>query len=269
MDKKIFFLDIDYTLLRDDASIPEDNIAAIREMADKGNCVSISTGRPRTSAQPIAEALGMLRENCFLIAFNGAVIYDLSNGALLRDMRMPDEYAAYLFAEAKKAGIYMQAYDDEGFLAADKCPEAEYYHDLIGTSYRVVPDLYHLESYHTPKVLSLALGDRGPLEQFQREHQAWEEGKCVSYFSRPEMLEYSYCKATKASGIAFFEEYLGIAHENTIAVGDAENDIPMIEAAGIGVAMKNASAHVKSLADYVTERDNNEAGVAEVLRRFG
>ncbi len=269
MESKIFFLDIDYTILRDDGSIPEENIAAIREALDRGDYVSITTGRPKVSAMDTVRELGMLREHCFLISFNGSVIYDLATGNLLRDIRMPDEYAAYLFAEAERAGIYMQAYDEDGFLSARECPETEYYHNLIGTPYRIVPDLYHQTVYHTPKVLSLSLEDIETLHQFQRSHADWEEGKCVSYFSHPEMLEYSYYKVTKGSGIAFLEDYTGIAHANTIAVGDADNDLSMIEAAGIGVAMKNASDRVKALADYVTEHDNNEGGVAEVLRKFG
>ncbi len=269
MSEKIFFLDLDNTTLKDDGSVPEGNAAAISEALDMGDYVAIATGRPSVSAKPIAESLGMLRENCFLIAFNGAVIYDLKSGELLRDLRMPDEYASYLFSEAEKYGIYMQAYDDEGFLTSKICPESEFYHDMIGTPYRVVPDLYSQKIYHTPKVLSLALDDREPLRRFRQDHLAWEDGKCISYFSNPMMLEYSYIKATKASGIAFFEKYLDIPHNNTIAVGDAGNDIPMIEAAGIGVVMKNASDSVKEYADYVTKRDNNECGVAEAILRFG
>ena len=56
--------------------------------------------------------------------------------------------------------------------------------------------------------------------------------------------------------------------ENTIAVGDAENDIPMLEAAGLGVAMKNASEEIKKHADYITELDNNQGGVGEVIRKY-
>ena len=55
---------------------------------------------------------------------------------------------------------------------------------------------------------------------------------------------------------------------DTIAAGDAANDLPMIKAAGIGCAMSNATADVKEAADYVTERDNNNSGVAEIIDRF-
>ncbi len=269
MNGKIFFLDLDYTVLCDDGSVAEETVEAVSDALDGGDCIAISTGRPPVSAMPAARSLGMLRKNCFLIAFNGAVIYDLETGSILRNLRMPDEYASYLFSEAGKYGIYMQAYDDKEFITSKVCPETEYYSGTIGIPYRVVPDLYGLKVYNTPKVLALALDDQEPLRNFQRDHLEWEKGKCVSYFSRPVMLEYSYIKATKASAVAFFEQYLDIPHENTIAVGDAENDIPMIRASGIGAVMKNASERVKNCAGYITERDNNEGGAAEVIKKFG
>ncbi|MBR2036785.1 MAG: HAD hydrolase family protein, partial [Lachnospiraceae bacterium] len=70
------------------------------------------------------------------------------------------------------------------------------------------------------------------------------------------------------AAVRFLAEYLNIPIENTIAVGDAENDIPMLEAAGLGVAMKNASDDIKQHADYITKLDNNEGGVGEVIRKF-
>ena len=66
----------------------------------------------------------------------------------------------------------------------------------------------------------------------------------------------------------FLCDYLGIPMENTIAAGDERNDIPMLETAHIGVAMKNAKDEVKACADYITQRTNNEAGIAEVIEKF-
>ncbi len=269
MDKKMFFLDLDFTTLKDDKSIPEVNIDAIRETLDAGQYVAIDTGRSPIIAKPIAESLGMNRKGCYLICFNGAMIFDLSDGSLLRDLRMPDEYAAYLFSEAERAGIYMQAYEEDGKVISSRaCPEADYYSSKVKTPYTVNPDLYHLKTYHTPKVLSISLDGQQPLLDFRQDHLDWEAGKCISYFSFPEMLEYSYIEATKESGMLFFEDYLGIPHENTIAIGDAGNDLPMITGSGIGCAMSNAIDEVKEQADYITELDNNSGGVAEVLRKF-
>ncbi len=268
MEKKMFFLDLDDTTLRNDKTIPEENITAIRETLDAGHFIAISSGRPPVSANEIAGSLGMLRSGCFLISYNGAVIYDLENGKLLKDLRLPDEYAAYLFSEAERSGIYMHAYGEDCYITAADSPESKFYRENTNTPCRVVPGLYHQKIYNTPKVVAISLDDHDALLDFQRRHREWEKEKCASFFSCPELLEYCYYMSTKAYGIRFFEDYLGIARKNTVAIGDADNDISMIREAGIGVAMNNASEEVKQAADYVTKLDNNAGGVAESLRRF-
>ena len=72
----------------------------------------------------------------------------------------------------------------------------------------------------------------------------------------------------KGNAIRKMAELLNISVENTIAAGDAANDITMLQAAGVGCAMKNAAQEVKLAADYITEADNNSGGVAEIIERF-
>ena len=86
--------------------------------------------------------------------------------------------------------------------------------------------------------------------------------------SKPEMLEFSHLQSNKGDAVRFMADFYGVPMGDTIAVGDEENDCPMIEAAGVGVAMANASQVVKDVADYVTERDNNHSGIAEVIEKF-
>ncbi len=268
MDNKMFFLDMDGTTLRDDKSIPEENIAAIRDALDLGHFITIATGRTLISTLPLIRQLGMLREGCYLIACNGAEIYDLKTGEMLRERKLPDEYAAYLFSEADRYRLYMQSFDGNGFLARQVCPEVKLYARTSFLSYRVIPDLYCLKTYDTPKVMLISVDDRAALQKFQEDHRAWESGRCISFFTSPEYLEYCPADCTKASGIRFFEDSFGIAHENTVAIGDEENDLAMIQAAGIGAAMKNAGKNIQKYADLITEKDNNQGGVEEVIRKF-
>ncbi|MCD8109859.1 MAG: HAD hydrolase family protein [Clostridiales bacterium] len=310
MDKKMFFLDLDGTTLRDDKTIPEENITAIREAADRGHYVAIATGRSTVSALPIAKQLGMLRKGCFLISYNGTKILTLENMEMLRELFLPVEDAAYLFAEAERYRVHVQAYGGDEILARRESPELDFYANQSKMEYRIIPGLYASqlnmgcrmvpglyaagelpsrmlskdvsesemmpESYEskeavsvaTPKVLLASLKDRALLEKFREDHREWESGRCVSFFSAPEYLEYCPLHGTKADGIVFFENYLGIAHENTVAMGDEENDLAMIRAAGVGVAMPNAAESIRRCADFVPEHDNNTAGVAEVIRQF-
>jgi Cof subfamily protein (haloacid dehalogenase superfamily) len=80
-------------------------------------------------------------------------------------------------------------------------------------------------------------------------------------------LEFNNPSAHKGSSLARFAEHLGFGLENCMSFGDGRNDLTMIEAAGIGVAMENAVEEVKAAADYIT-KSNDEDGVAEAIRKF-
>ena len=73
---------------------------------------------------------------------------------------------------------------------------------------------------------------------------------------------------SKGDAVRRLAALLGVPIERTIAVGDQENDLPMIRAAGIGCAMANATDALKAEADYVTERDADHSGVAEIIKKF-
>lgn len=268
MNKKMFFIDLDGTTLRDDKSVPEENLKAIHEAVDQGHYVAIATGRGIGSARSIAGKLKMMRKGCFLICYNGGMIYDLEDDTLLRDLRLPDEYAAYLFSEAEKYHLHIQAYREQYVIARKECQELLFYAGNTNMEYRIEENLCEKNVYDTPKVLLVSLAGKSCLEKFQRDHREWEEGRCISFFSSPEYLEYCPLHGTKADGIAFFEDYLGIGHENTVAIGDEENDLSMIRRAGVGVVMCNARDDVKVQADYITKKDNNHGGVAEVIKKY-
>ena len=110
--------------------------------------------------------------------------------------------------------------------------------------------------------------DHSSLESFRAEMRRTTAGKLFDVFSKPEMLEFSHLQSNKGDAVRFMAGFYKVPMGDTIAVGDEENDCPMIEAAGVGVAMANASQVVKDVADYVTERDNNHSGIAEVIEMF-
>ena len=76
MNNKILFADLDHTLLCDDKSISEKNRAAIQKMLERGHYFVLATGRPVESGRIVAKDLGLTSPGCYMIAFNGAVVYD-------------------------------------------------------------------------------------------------------------------------------------------------------------------------------------------------
>ena len=268
MGRKIFFIDLDGTLMRDDRTISDRNREAIKKAVNDGNYIALATGRAIASGRNIVKDLGLTVPGCYLVAYNGAIIYDCSADCVLSRKKLPIEYAEYLYNEANAAGIYIQTYSETQILTSERTKELDVYVERTKMPYRIEKDMWSMLNEEPPKMILIDLESKERLEEFQRAHLEWEKGKCISFFSCPEYLEYCPLDATKGYGVDFLKKFLKIPYENTVAIGDQENDIAMIQRAFVGVAMKNASDEVKACADYVSQSDNNHDGVAEIIERF-
>ena len=233
MNHKILFVDLDATLLSDDKTVSEENRAAIQKMLLAGHDIVLSTGRPVESGRAVARELELTQPGCYMIAFNGAVLYDCAADRVLLKRSLPIEVTQELFERAAKAANVLDLLEEE--------PQ---------------------------KVLMIDLKNTGRLARFREKNLEWEKGKCTSFFSCREYLEYCPLDTSKGTGVSCLTKMLNLPLDCTVAVGDEENDIAMLNAAHIGVAVKNATPEVKAAADYVTEHDNNHNAIAEVIERF-
>lgn len=265
---KILFTDIDGTLLSDDMTVSAGNRKAVEKALEQGNYVVVATGRPVKSGKAIVERLGLTMPGCYMIAFNGSVLYDCHTDRILYEETIPLPHIRKLFEEAEKAGLYIQTYDQTDILTERKTRELEYYSGRTGMSYRIIPRLGQELKKEPNKALLIHLESRQKLEEFQKANECWTKDILDSFFSSNTYLEYCPAGVNKGSAILRLCSLLDIPIEHTIAVGDEWNDISMIQAAHIGVAVKNAVEAVKEAADYVTERDNNHDAVAEVIEKF-
>ena len=118
------------------------------------------------------------------------------------------------------------------------------------------------------KLIVMSMKGREVLEEFRDGLAGWSEGRMSSIFSHPTLLEYSLPEISKGNAIHQLAALCGVEVSDTIACGDEENDLSMIEQAGVGVAMKNATDIVKRAADYVTLHTNDEDGISEVIEKF-
>lgn len=268
MNHKILFVDLDATLLCDDKSVSEKNREAICRMLSQGHYIALATGRPVESGRIVARELGLTMPGCYMIAFNGAVLYDCSADRVLLKRSIPIDVVQELFERAKKAGIYVQTYNNTDIITTRHTRELDYYRDKAKISYKLSENVLDLLEEEPQKVLLIALERRERLIQFQRENLRWEQGKCSSFFSCAEYLEYCPLGISKGTGVRYLTQILNMPLDATVAVGDEQNDIAMIRAAHIGVAMKNGIKEVKDTADYVTENDNNHDAIAEVIEKF-
>jgi len=125
-----------------------------------------------------------------------------------------------------------------------------------------------LQKEDPAKLLVIDRKDRGRLEDLQMWIRERFDPAVDTFFSSVEFLEVVAKNLNKGNGLRMMAEILQIPLADTVAIGDEENDVSMLKAAGIGCAMSNGSASAKAAADYVTEKDNNNGGAAEAIRRF-
>lgn len=265
---RILFTDLDGTLLSDDGKISEQNRKAIEMTLAKRGYVAASTGRPLESGRAVAKELGLTEKGCYLIAFNGSVLYDCFEQKIVYEKTIPAADVKKLFKKAEEAGIYIQTYDKTDILAKEHTKELDYYAKRTGMDYKILPDLAEMLWEDPYKALLIHLESRKKLEDFQKENNAWTKEKLNSFFSCSEYLEYCPVGVDKGSAILRLCDILHIPAAQAVAVGDEWNDISMIKAAGTGAAVKNAVPAAKEAADYVTENDNNHDAVAEVIEKF-
>ena len=271
MDKKILFLDLDGTLLNDRKEITPGNRGAIEKAIAMGHRVVVTSGRPLKSALIQAERLGLAGEGCYVIAYNGAVIYDCSQRREIfrRALDMASLYE--VFDEARRRNIHIQAYDgDDTVVIESRCDAAiaQRYCAAIDLDFRVVEDIHGGLSAPSVKALMIDFEDHEPVADMEQWVLAHMRERVDCFFSSRYYLEVVPVGMSKGEAVRAMCRVLDVPLENTVAAGDEANDVTMIRAAGTGVAMSNAVAEAKAAADYVTERDNNHDGVAEIIRKF-
>ena len=267
-DTKILFTDLDGTLLNDQKQISAGNLAAIHMALENGHKIVISTGRALASAKKQAETLGLIMPGCYIIAFNGACIYDIHEKKIIFSETIPLDYVYHLFEEAHKLNIHIQTYDDTQVLTESENDDLFRYCHNTGMGYKVIPSVRSELIFSPYKVLVIDYQHHKPLVQFQEQIRTWAEGKIDFYFSCNELLEIVAPDISKGNAIIRLCEQLQIPLEATISAGDADNDISMLQTTHTSVVMKNADPHMHAYATYITEQDNNHDGVAEAIYKF-
>lgn len=269
MEKKILFVDLDGTLLTDSKEITAENLDAIHKATGLGHAVVVTTGRPLGSTAKQVEKLGLTTPGCYAITSNGALIYNSHSKETIFYQGVHRDCIREAFDEAYKFHIHPQTYSKTCALCEHDNPEIQYYSTNTLLPYEVVEDVTAILDYDPIKMLFIDLHDRGHLEQFRQHMEPWARKNHIDmFFSCDQYLEFLPEGINKGSGVHFISQYLNIPLENTLAAGDAENDISMLTAVHTPCVMKNARPEMYSYASYITERDNNHSGVAEIIEKF-
>ena len=132
----------------------------------------------------------------------------------------------------------------------------------------MIPSVHTDLTEEPVKVLIIEKQDLAGIRRLQKEMGIHFGDKVDTFFSNPTYMEVVPVGMNKGEAVKMLCQMMNVPIKNAVAVGDAANDISMIEMAGIGVAMANGTNEVKLVANYVTTCDNNHDGIAEVVDRF-
>ena len=272
---RIVALDLDGTLLDSQKRLSAANRAALEEAAGMGVQIVPTTGRFFGMMPQAIRDLPFVR---YAITINGAQVYDRkTDAAIVRD-EIPLEMAIDLMRFLDGYDVIYDCYrSDWGWMTAALQAKAEdyatdaHYLKMVREFRKPVVDLKgHLaataEEGDVQKVMLFARNAPGCEEVTKAiaEEVAKHFPSIKVTASTSNNLEFNIASAHKGNALKRFAEHLGLTLANCMAIGDGMNDLTMIEAAGVGVAMANAHPLVRAAADRIT-RSNDEDGVAWVI----
>lgn len=265
---KILFTDLDNTLLNRQKQITRPNSQAIRQAIRQGHRIVLCTGRPLLGTLPLIERLSLTQPGCYAIAYNGGVIYNCFEKRIIFQKTLPLPYVKYIFDKARQYDLFCQTYSHDHLLAPGPSPALDAYLSRNKMPFRILPSLPDSLKEEPSKVLVIGLDAPEKLSAYRASLEEWAADKVSVFYSNPSYLEHVPLGVSKGAAIKWLCHRLDIPLSRTVAIGDAQNDIPMLQTAQIGVAMANAVSECKAAADCVTENDCDHSGVAEAIRKF-
>ncbi len=265
MNYRMLVLDLDDTLLKDDRTVSELTRRRLLEAQQQGMIVVLASGRPTYAMQHLAKELCLAEYGGYFISFNGARITSCADQHILLSVDISHAQMCKLFDLAQEHGVYIQTYTEDHILVSKDNEYTQIEKEITGMDVIECADFKAEIPKTAVKAMMLEHSDR--LKEVEKALRPVVENELYMTITKPFFLEFMNPAVDKGKSLVTLAQHLNVPMEQVIAVGDSYNDISMIKAAGLGVAMGNAVEAVKQAADYETA-DNEHDGVARVVERF-
>ncbi len=267
---KLIASDMDETLLNDDHQICQRNIELIMKAKEKGVKFVPATGRGYMSIQHDLKLLGLYDEvQEYVISFNGGALTENKGNRVLFFEGLSFEKTKEIFEYGLNCDVCIHVYTQDKLyvfnLSESEAQRIE--HQKVECEIMQENSIDFLKDTPISKILYQNI-DVPYLMSLEPQMKHIWEGECAVSYSSNRYMEFNKIGIDKGDGLRRLAEILGIDISETIAVGDNYNDMPMLMAAGLSVAAGNAVEDVKKACDVVTESNNNEGVIAEVIERF-
>lgn len=262
---KLIGIDMDGTLLNSNHELSSENKLAIENARNRGISVVITTGRPLSGVEKVLKLLKMNKKDDYIILYNGALILKAEDLSVIYESTISLDEAKLLEKHSMEAGIKIHIVTADACISPTENKYGKFEADLNSMNYEIKSfdelsddtKIYKVMLSEEPDVL------REKMENIPQElYDGYE-----TTMSAPFYIDFLSKGVNKGFGIEMLSNHIKVKQEEIICIGDAGNDISMINYASLGVAMGNASLELRKEADYIT-LSNDENGVAHVINRF-
>lgn len=269
---RIIALDLDGTLLNSQKELTECSYSALLRAAEMGIHIVPTTGRFYGGMPESIRSLPFIR---YCITINGAEVVDLATGEVIYKAEIPCRQAVELMEYLDKFPVIYDCYQgNEAFMTeslkaqTDAVVENPHSRELIHRLRQPVPELkaFLLERGQDVQKVQFFTRDEAAL-RYLRAELPEKFPDILASNSLPQNLEMNHRDANKGEALLALAKHLGIPREEVMAFGDGENDLTMLQMAGLGVAMENACAEAKAAADIVAP-SCDEDGVAQMIEKI-
>ncbi|MDR2648238.1 MAG: Cof-type HAD-IIB family hydrolase [Clostridiales bacterium] len=265
MPYRMLVSDLDNTLLTSESRISPEVKEAVVFALSRGVRVILCSGRCYISMRIFEAALGLVSKDQLGISFNGGLIYESLSQKILTDYRLERGLAFELIDRLKSKGASVLVYQGGVLYAEKKSADILAYRRNALLPVNILNDFHELNG-GVSKVL--VRGENAFIVRLEESLREKAAGRCNTFFSAGDLLEYCPLEADKGSGMRTVCAYYDIDPAETIAVGDQNNDISMMRLAGLGIAVANATEEAKAAADCVISKTNDQHAVASVIYKY-
>lgn len=269
MKYKMIVSDFDGTLAKSDDTISNETVNAIKEYTDAGGLFIISSGRMRDALEPRLKELKLDNVKMPISSFQGALVTDSLTGDVIYKVPMEKSIAIEAIEIAEQNDIYVHCYDENYLYTEKECEFCTLYceYSKVLDKVKYVNKLSDFVKNNDIDVVKVTIiDDADKMDNTLSLINNALDGKTNFVKAAPVLIEAVDKSAGKGNTNSFIAKMFGIDKSEIIAIGDSMNDYSMVTAAGLGVAVENASEELKNAASLIAPSNDND-GVAYVLRK--
>lgn len=257
---KLIATDIDGTILIPEGGFTNGIKRCFEKLKKTDVKVVLVTGRMNHAAKLIADEIGL---DTPVVSYQGGLIKH--NDDILYERYLTEEQADKILSWAKEEKIHVNLYNNDILYSEKQCPEIERYCNNRHTEYMIKP-FSQVKRDKVNKILAIDYNNTTRIDRLEKElSDKFPELYIVK--STPYFLEFSHPEASKYCAVKYLQKYWNLKDDEILTIGDQNNDIALLEAGGIKVAMGNATDELKAVADYITDSVYND-GFAKAMDEF-